>query len=135
MKSPIKAPRSARGAPVRPEPANVGGRPKAAIDLKLVEDLSSLMCTDAELATGLGVNRATIARRKRTRAFREALDRGRDRGKMSLRRWQFEAAKRGNITAQIWLGKQYLGQEDVVKNEHSGSLLIRRYEGVDVDKV
>ena len=76
------------------------------------------MCTDAEIASGLGVNRATVARRKKTRSFHEALERGRDRGKMSLRRWQFENAKRGNVAAQIWLGKQYLGQVDRFEHQH-----------------
>lgn len=29
---------------------------------------------------------------------------------MSLRRWQLEAAKKGNVVMMIWLGKQMLGQ-------------------------
>ena len=33
-------------------------------------------------------------------------------GKTSLRRHQFELAKKGNATMLIWLGKQYLGQTD-----------------------
>lgn len=32
-------------------------------------------------------------------------------GKMSLRRYQFELAKK-NASMAIWLGKQYLGQSD-----------------------
>jgi len=94
------------------------GRPPAKISLKRVESLAALFCTDSELATGLGVNRATVARRKRTPAFQEAVMRGRDRGKTSLRRWQMQNARRGNIAAQIWLGKQLLGQKDKVFNEH-----------------
>ena len=38
--------------------------------------------------------------------------------KTSLRRWQYEAAKRGNASLLIWLGKQYLGQKD--RHEQSG---------------
>jgi hypothetical protein len=30
---------------------------------------------------------------------------------------QFEAASKGNVTMQIWLGKQYLGQTDHAINE------------------
>ena len=30
---------------------------------------------------------------------------------------QFESANRGNVTMQIWLGKQYLGQSDHVVKE------------------
>jgi hypothetical protein len=33
-------------------------------------------------------------------------------GTRSLRRLQYEAAKTGNVTMQIWLGKQWLGQKD-----------------------
>lgn len=33
-------------------------------------------------------------------------------GKTSLRRLQFELARKGNATMLIWLGKQYLGQTD-----------------------
>jgi hypothetical protein len=34
-----------------------------------------------------------------------------------LRRMQFESANKGNVTMQIWLGKQYLGQSDHPVNE------------------
>ena len=30
----------------------------------------------------------------------------------SLRRWQYEKAKDGNVAMLIWLGKQLLGQRD-----------------------
>lgn len=33
-------------------------------------------------------------------------------GKVSLRRLQFKQAEKGNVTMQIWLGKQWLGQKD-----------------------
>ena len=33
-------------------------------------------------------------------------------GKTSLRRHQFDLAKKGNAAMLIWLGKQYLGQSD-----------------------
>ena len=38
-------------------------------------------------------------------------------GKMSLRRRQFKSAEEGNVTMQIWLGKQYLGQTDKVEEK------------------
>ena len=31
---------------------------------------------------------------------------------MSLRRAQWKSAKSGNVTMQIWLGKQWLGQKE-----------------------
>jgi hypothetical protein len=104
------------------EPGRPEGRPEKPIEApsgdELIVQLASLMCTDAEIAAVCGVSRSTIARRKRTRPFRELIDRGRDHGKASLRRWQMEAAKRGNVTAQIWLGKQYLGQKDNVTHDY-----------------
>ena len=33
-------------------------------------------------------------------------------GKISLRRYQFRQAEKGNASLLIWLGKQYLGQTD-----------------------
>ena len=43
-------------------------------------------------------------------------------GRASLRRMQYVAAKKGNATMQIWLGKQYLGQKDKQEIEHSGEI-------------
>ena len=33
-------------------------------------------------------------------------------GKISVRRWQMQAAEKGNVSMLIWLGKQYLGQTE-----------------------
>lgn len=38
-------------------------------------------------------------------------------GKASLRRMQWKSAENGNVTAQIWLGKQILGQTDQIKQQ------------------
>jgi hypothetical protein len=96
---------------------NAGGRPPAELDLVLVEKLAALMCTDAEIASICNVSRATVMRRKKLLAFRQILDRGRNAGCASLRRRQMAAAESGNVTAQIWLGKQYLGQKDKVQHD------------------
>ena len=37
--------------------------------------------------------------------------------KLSLRHWQMNAAKSGNVQMLIWLGKQYLGQRDAVEEK------------------
>ena len=39
-------------------------------------------------------------------------------GKISLRRWQFKSAEAGNVTMQIWLGKQYLGQREQIETDN-----------------
>ncbi len=101
---------------------NKGGRPKIEIDLQQLEALAAINCTDEELAAILGVSTDTIGRRKQEEGsgFAEVYKRGRGKGKTSLRRLQWEAAKKGNITMMIWLGKQLLGQKDKGALEHSG---------------
>jgi len=48
---------------------------------------------------------------------------------MSLRRWQLEAARKGNASLLIWLGKQMLGQKDTIEIDgDSGIKLTMNYE-------
>jgi hypothetical protein len=98
------------------------GRPKRAFDLAEVDKLASLHCTDEEIAAWFGVSPKTIQRRKKNPLFAERLERGRAEGKISLRRAQFKKALEGNVTAQIWLGKQILGQRDRWDIDHSGEV-------------
>lgn len=88
------------------------------VDLKLVERLAAIGCTDREIAVTLEVSENFLRRR-----CREALDRGRARLKKSLRRKQLELARKGNVPMLIWLGKQYLGQRDRQDVAHSGEEL------------
>src|SRR6266849_4036109 len=91
------------------------GRPKAAIDLAEVEKLGALHATDREIADWFDVTRSTITRRKSEgKKFREAIERGRSRGRVSLRRLQFEAAQELCPAMLIWLGKQWLHQQQTV---------------------
>jgi hypothetical protein len=46
------------------------------------------------------------------RNFADVIKEGRANGKMSLRRWQWEACKKGNSALLIWMGKQHLNQKD-----------------------
>jgi hypothetical protein len=86
----------------------------AAIDLDELERLSALQCTDEELASWFRVSTRTIERRRRQLKFAEAMERGKARGRMSIRRAQMKMLEDGNATMGIWLGKQYLGQTDEV---------------------
>lgn len=70
-------------------------------------------CTMEEIASVIGVSKDTIERR-----CREDINLGKQQGKVSLRRKQFELAYKGDRVMLIWLGKQYLGQAD--KQEHTG---------------
>jgi hypothetical protein len=85
------------------------GRPKIVIDWELVQKLAHIQCTQAEIASTVGVSVDTLHRHPE---FAEVYKRGAEGGRKSLRRMQFESATKGNVVMQIWLGKQYLGQAD-----------------------
>jgi hypothetical protein len=106
-------------------PGRKKGRPKARIDLAQLEKLAGLQCTDEEIAAWFGVTQKTIQRRRKSRKFAEVIERGRAKGRISLRRAQFQAAQAGNIAAQIWLGKQILGQRDKWDIDHSGEVHVK----------
>ena len=50
------------------------------------------------------------------------MDRGKAKGRISVRRQQMKLREAGNATMGIWLGKQILGQTDEVRHEVSGSV-------------
>jgi len=86
-------------------------RPKKQLDYELIEKLSMIQCTQVEIASCLNVDVKTLQRDER---FGVIYKNGQEQGKMSLRRYQFECAKKGNSSMLIWLGKQYLGQKDSI---------------------
>ena len=90
------------------------GRKPFDFDLSEVEKLGMLGATREEMASWFGCAVRTVDRRmaKTDGDFRQSYDKGFGRLKISLRRHQIEAAKGGNITMLIWLGKQMLGQAD-----------------------
>ena len=92
----------------------------AQIDLEELEKLSALQCTDEEIASWFRVSTRTIERRRQDPKFAEVMERGKARGKMSIRRAQMRMLEDGNATMGIWLGKQYLGQQDHFLPEGSG---------------
>jgi len=97
------------------KPTNKGGRPRKEIDQQQFERFCEIQGTLEEIAHVLDVSEDTVERWcKRTYevGFADTYKKFSATGKMSLRRYQFEAAKKGNVTMQIWLGKQYLGQTD-----------------------
>lgn len=90
-----------------------GGRPKKEIDYNMVANLSHIQCTQEEIASFLGVSVRTL---QRDEEFCRIYKKGMEEGKMSVRRMQFKLAEK-NPTMAIWLGKQYLGQKDLVENK------------------
>jgi hypothetical protein len=93
------------------------------LDPSKAEALAALQCTFDEIASGLGVSLSTLERRRKENPeLDEAIKRGRELGKRSIRRLQYDAAKKGNVTMLIWLGKQWLKQADKVETEHTGDI-------------
>ena len=96
------------------------GRKTVNIDLEQVEKLAAIQCTEVEIASFLGVSVRTIERRKQHPGFAEAIERGKARGRVSLRRNLWALANKGNPAANIFLSKNLLGYKDYFSNEHSG---------------
>ena len=96
------------------------GRKRIEIDAESLEKLCALQCTNAEIAAFFGCTERTVEKRCKEAAFQEAMERGRARGQLSIRRSQFRLLETGNPTMAIWLGKQYLGQRDITPIELSG---------------
>jgi len=96
------------------------GRKAVNIDLDELEKLCSLGCTDEELAAWFGVSTRTIENRRKHPEFAEVMQRGRAKGRISVRRAQMKLLEAGNAAMGVWLGKQLLGQRDVTPIELSG---------------
>lgn len=79
------------------------------------DKLCALQCTLNEIASWFDCSEDTIERRVKEKwgiKFAEYYAQKRGKGKISLRRKQFETAMAGNVTMLIWLGKQMLNQRD-----------------------
>lgn len=85
------------------------------VNERQIEALASIGCTMSEIAAVAEVSVDTLERR-----FAEVIKRGREKCKASIRRKQIEVAMSGQPAMLIWLGKQILGQREVVEtiNEH-----------------
>ena len=77
------------------------------IDTVEVEKLASYGCTNIEIADFFGCSPDLIEK-----SYSEYLTKGRSQRKIRLRKMQWKSAEDGNVTMQIWLGKQVLGQAE-----------------------
>lgn len=94
---------------------NTGGRPEHIIDWQAFEKLCHMQCTLVEIADFFACDEKTIERRvvkQYGEGFVDTYKKLSAGGRRSLRRWQFDAAAKGNTTMLVWLGKQWLGQID-----------------------
>lgn len=92
-------------------------RPKKDIDQDQFEKLCGLQCTEAEILGWFDITDKTLTRWCKDtygESFSEIYAKKREKGKISLRRAQFRLAEKSASMA-IFLGKNYLGQKDVVE--------------------
>lgn len=90
------------------------GRPKKAVDEKILANLASIGCTIEEIGSVMGVSARTLRRN-----YAEIIDANRDKGKASLRKKMFDKAmKKDNTMMQIWLSKNYLGMKERTVTEN-----------------
>lgn len=108
------------------EPSKMG-RPRKEVDLLKAQQLANLMCTGEEIAAVLEVDYDTLVSRieEQGLTFSEWYKKAASEAKASLRRQQWLAAKDGNVTMLIWLGKNMLGQTDKQEIQHSGTTQMR----------
>ena len=98
------------------------GPPKKEIVLDQVLELMEIQCTCEEIASVFRVSEDTLVSALKTHFgmnFSELYKRVSGSGKASIRRYQFNQAKK-NASMAIFLGKVYLGQRDAdeKKEEH-----------------
>lgn len=99
---------------------NLGGRPPKVkdVDRDLVWKLACLQCSLKEIADNFNMTPEVL-----NRNFGDLIEKGRSVGKKSLRRAQFEKAINGDSRMLVWLGKQYLSQQDSPDNGEDTSPL------------
>ena len=103
------------------------GRPRIEINYDEFEKLCYFQATLEEIASWFDCSPDTIERRiaehykdenGKGRTFADVFGAYRGKGKIGLRRKQFQRGMQGSDKMLIHLGKQYLGQSE--KHEHSG---------------
>lgn len=101
-------------------------RPKKDIDAAEVQKLAAIQCTLAEMASFFDCDISTLSKR-----FSKEIAKGKEEGKISLRRLQFRHAEKSYIMA-IWLGKQYLNQTEKIEKESDSDLINQELDFTDV---
>lgn len=94
------------------------GRPRIEIDQAQFEKLCGIQCTEEEIASWFHCSIETLecwVKRVYKTTFLDIYKSLSGFGKISLRRTQFKIAEH-NCSMAIFLGKQYLGQRDVIEN-------------------
>lgn len=113
-------------------PQNSGGRPKIVFTEKQwneFEHLCGIQATKLEICDWFNIDDKTLENMIREKyeglGFSEIFNQKRSKGKISLRRKQWQLAET-NPAMAIFLGKNYLGQKDKQEIEHSGGVKVIR---------
>ena len=77
------------------------------IDTEQLQKLAKLGCTNKEMGDFFGCSADLLEK-----SYSDILLKGRAEQKMRLRQLQWKSAENGNVTMQIFLGKNILGQQD-----------------------
>tara|TARA_R110002012_G_scaffold146851_1_gene305173 strand:+ start:131 stop:502 length:372 start_codon:yes stop_codon:yes gene_type:complete len=104
---------------------------KIPLDLKEVERLASIGCTEEQIAQSLGVSRSTISKRKReSETFNTAYRNGRNSCIVTVKNALFESAtgEKPNVLAQKTLLERVEGPAKV---EVQGSLDVNNTHNID----
>lgn len=83
--------------------------PKIVLDEDEIREFAAEGNTIEDISDLLGVSSNVISNHPE---YKRAYELGLADMRTSLRHWQFQAAKSGNVTMLIWLGKVILGQKE-----------------------
>lgn len=86
---------------------NKTNKKKKTVDRDLIYKLASIQCSNEEIAEVVGLSVGAL-----TRQFGKLITKGKQNGRQSLRRSQWQKAHDGDTRMMIFLGKQYLNQKD-----------------------
>ena len=101
------------------------------IDPEQVEKLSAIGATIKEMAGFFKCSDKHLSTK-----FSANITKGKDSGKLRLRQLQMKSAEAGNVTMQIWLGKQMLKQSDRAEylGVDGGNLVLELKSDIMADK-
>lgn len=94
----------------------MAGRPKTPINIDDFVKLCEMQCTRKEMAGFFDCEESALDSwivEQFGMTYTQVFDRFRSKGLLSLRRSQFQLSEK-NVAMAIWLGKQYLGQKDIM---------------------
>lgn len=102
----------------------MAGRKRIKIDWNKVDKMLAAGCNGVEICGALGISYDTLTRacnREKKAEFADYSAQKRASGDNLLRMAQFKNAMAGNVSMQIWLGKNRLNQTDKPQSDHDSS--------------